>query len=72
LNKPELCQNWALEANQVKNLALTENFSEMKNFLQKIGSNREIADSRLLIIFKNLGISFILYLLYAESTARSM
>jgi site-specific DNA recombinase len=48
----ELCQNWVLEANQAKNLALTENFSEMKNFLQKIGSNREIADGRLSITFK--------------------
>ena len=33
----ELTRNWILEANQAKNLALQDNFSEMKNFLKKIG-----------------------------------
>jgi DNA invertase Pin-like site-specific DNA recombinase len=36
----ELTRNWILEANQAKNLALREDFSEMKNYLKKIGSNR--------------------------------
>src|SRR3989338_975748 len=35
----ELTINWILEANQAKNLILSENFSEMKNFLKTIGSN---------------------------------
>ena len=36
----ELTRNWILEANQAKNLILSENFSEMKNFLKTIGSLR--------------------------------
>jgi len=48
----ELSRNWILEANQAKNLALQENFSEMKNFLKKIGSNRRLAAGRLEIDFK--------------------
>lgn len=48
----ELTRNWILEANQAKNLALQENFSEMKNFLKKIGSNRRILDQKLYIDFK--------------------
>jgi len=31
----ELTRNWIIEANQAQNLALQENFSEMKNFLKK-------------------------------------
>jgi len=31
----ELTRNWILEANQAKNLALQDNFSEMKNYLAK-------------------------------------
>ncbi|MFH2013474.1 MAG: hypothetical protein ABIJ17_00715 [Patescibacteria group bacterium] len=34
------------------NLALQENFTEMKNFLKKIGSNRRLAAGRLEIDFK--------------------
>jgi hypothetical protein len=41
-----------LEANQAKNLALQDNFSEMKNYLKKIGSNRRLAAGRLEIDFK--------------------
>jgi vacuolar-type H+-ATPase subunit I/STV1 len=48
----ELTRNWILEANQAKNLALQENFSEMKNYLKKIGSNRRLARGRLKIDFK--------------------
>ena len=48
----ELTRNWVLEANQAKNLALQENFSEMKNFLKKIGLNRQISQQKLSIDFK--------------------
>ena len=49
----ELTRNWILEANQAKNLILSENFSEMKNFLKTIGSNRRLAAGKLAINFKN-------------------
>jgi len=49
----ELTRNWILEANQAKNLILSENFSEMKNFLKTIGSNRRFAAGKLAIDFKN-------------------
>jgi len=48
----ELTRNWILEANQAKNLALQDNFSEMKNYLKKIGSNRRIFDQQLFVDFK--------------------
>jgi len=48
----ELVRNWIIEANQAKNLVLDDNFSEMKNFLKKIGSNRRIFDQRLFVDFK--------------------
>ena len=48
----ELTRNWILEANQAKNLALQEDFSEMKNLLKKIGSNRRVAAGMLEIDFK--------------------
>ena len=35
----ELSRNWILESNQAANLALTDDYAEMKNFLKKIGSN---------------------------------
>ncbi len=47
-----LVRNWIIEANQAKNLALTENFAEMKNFLKKIGSDCTIASQKLSIDFK--------------------
>jgi len=49
----ELTRNWILEANQAKNLALQENFSEMKNFLKTIGSYRLLAAGALSVSFKN-------------------
>ena len=49
----ELVRTWILEANQAKNLVLSENFSEMKNFLKTIGSNRRLAAGKLAIDFKN-------------------
>ena len=67
----ELTRNWILEANQAKNLVLQENFSEMKNFLKKIGSNRRFATGRLEISFKNLGITFIFYPLERGWNARA-
>ena len=67
----ELTRNWILEANQAKNLALQENFSEMKNFLKKIGSNRRFATGRLEISFKNPGITFIFYPLERGWNARA-
>jgi len=48
----ELTRNWIIEANQAKNLVLEENFSEMKNFLKKIGLNRQISQQKLSIDFK--------------------
>jgi len=48
----ELMRNWIIEANQAKNLVLSDNFSEMKNFIKKIGSNRRIFDQRLFVDFK--------------------
>ena len=48
----ELTRNWIIEANQAKNIALQENFSEMKNFLKKIGLNRQISQQKLSIDFK--------------------
>ena len=48
----ELVWNWIIEANQAKNFVLEGNFSEMKNFLKKIGSNRRIFDQRLFVDFK--------------------
>ena len=48
----ELVRNWIIEANQVKNFVLSANFSEMKNFIKKIGSNRRIFDQRLFVDFK--------------------
>lgn len=65
----ELVRNWIIEANQAKNFALSENFSEMKNFIKKIGSNRRIFDQRLFVDFKKPW--NYLYFLPAEARARS-
>lgn len=48
----ELTRNWILEANQAKNLILEEDFSEMKNLLKTIGSNRRLAAGALSVSFK--------------------
>jgi hypothetical protein len=48
----ELVRNWIIEANQAKNFVLEDNFSEIKNFIKKIGSNRRIFDQRLFVDFK--------------------
>jgi hypothetical protein len=65
----ELVRNWIIEANQAKNLALQEDFSEMKNFLKKIGSNRRILSQKLYIDFKKPW--NYLYFLPAEARAPS-
>ncbi len=52
ISRLELTRNWILEANQAKNLILEENFSEMKNFLKTIGSNRRLAAGALSVSFK--------------------
>lgn len=49
----ELMRNWILDANQAKNLASTENFDEIKNFLKKIGSNQKIENQLLSIFWKS-------------------
>ena len=65
----ELTRNWIIEANQAKNFVLEGNFSEMQNFLKKIGSNRRILNQRLFVDFKKPW--NYLYFLSAESRAES-
>ena len=48
----ELTRNWILEANSAENLALQVDYTGMKDFLQKIGSNRRLAASTLSVDFK--------------------
>ena len=48
----ELVRNWILEANQAKNLILSENFGEIKIFLKTIGSNLRLTAGKLEIDFK--------------------
>ena len=48
----ELTRNWIIEANQSKNIVCRENFSEMKNFLKTVGSNRRISARTLALDFK--------------------
>jgi len=47
----ELVKKWIIEANQAQNLALSQNFSEMKQFLKTVGSNRRIVGGRLNVSF---------------------
>ena len=65
----ELVRNWIIEANQAKNFVLENNFSEMKNLIKKIGSNRRILNQRLFVDFKKPW--NYLYFLSAESRAES-
>ena len=48
----ELTRNWIIEANQAQNLALQGNFSEVKNFLKKVGLNRPLSQQKLSLDFK--------------------
>ena len=65
----ELVRNWIIEANQAKNFALEGSFSEMKNFIKKIGSNRRILNQRFFVEFKKPW--NYLYFLPAETRAPS-
>src|SRR3989338_6638770 len=47
----ELVKNWIMETNQVQNMALSQNFAEMKQFLKTVGSNRRIVGGRLNVSF---------------------
>ena len=47
----ELVKNWIIEANQAQNLVLSQNFSEMKQFLKTVGSNHRIVGGRLNVSF---------------------
>ena len=49
----ELAKNWILESNQAVNLALTDDYAEMKNFLKKIGSNPRLSAGVLSVSFQN-------------------
>ncbi|MFH1413201.1 MAG: recombinase family protein [bacterium] len=52
-NRFELFENFIKSANQAENIALQGNFSEQKNFLQKIGSNFQIKDKLVIFDLKN-------------------
>ena len=52
LNRLEPLRNWVLEANQAQNAVISNNWLEMKSFLQKIGSNRLLRAQTLTVIFK--------------------
>lgn len=47
----EPLRNWILEANHGEKLLSSENFGEMKTFLQKVGLNRVFRDQTLTISF---------------------
>ena len=49
----ELTRNWILEANQAKNLALQDNFSEMKNYLKKSARTAALRRDGWKLISKN-------------------
>jgi hypothetical protein len=51
-NRLEPLRNWVLEANQAQNWAFSENWSEMKSFLEKVGSNRILRAETLTVSFK--------------------
>jgi hypothetical protein len=47
-------KEWILEANTVQKLLSEENWSEMKSFLKKVGSNRLLHSQTLTVFFKEL------------------
>jgi len=51
VNRLEPLRNWINEANQAQNWAFTENWTEMKSFLQKVGSNRQLKAKTLSVEF---------------------
>ena len=48
----ELTRNWILEANQARNLARRENYSEISTFLKSIGLNRTLNNGEIQMNFK--------------------
>jgi len=52
LNRLEPLRNWVLEANQAQNGVISDNWLEMKSFLQKTGSNRLLRAQTLTVSFK--------------------
>jgi hypothetical protein len=51
VNRHEPLRNWIFEANQAQNWAFSENWVEMKSFLQKVGSNRQLRAKTLSVEF---------------------
>ena len=52
LDRLEPLRNWILEANQANQLVAEENWSEMKSFLKRVGSNRLLRAQTLTVSFK--------------------
>jgi hypothetical protein len=48
----ESLRNWILEANQAEEWVSSENWLEMKSFLQNVGSNRLLRAQTLTVSFK--------------------
>ena len=51
-NRLEPLRKWILEANAFKNAVSSDNWSEMKSFLQRAGSNRLLRAQTLTVSFK--------------------
>ena len=49
----ERTRNLILAAHQAKNTALGENFDEKQNFLKKVGSNPQLAERAVSVLFRN-------------------
>ena len=49
----EPLRNWILEANQANQLVAEENWSEMKSFLKRVGSNRLLRAQKLTVSWKS-------------------
>ena len=52
-NRLEPLRNWISEANTLENTVSGDNWLEMKNHLQKVGSNRQLRDQSLTVSFLN-------------------
>ena len=52
LKRLEPLRKWVLEANQAHNAVISDNWLEMKSFLQKVGSNRLLRAQTLTVSFK--------------------
>jgi len=51
-NRLEPLRNWVFEANQAEKWVFDDNWSEMKNFLLNVGSNRLLRAQTLTVSFK--------------------